>query len=155
MDREKKPSTGARIWLRRSLAGAVLLVATVGVLVWLGLRSATGKECPSISVEVDNAGQAPLSLVKVCLGDHCATRNTLAPGDTWTAEVVPASESSVVITYHGEKDQRADLDLYVEPGWSGRVTVSLSNGTASVGRNDLQHARGWTNSMCAVPDEPG
>ncbi len=146
---EEKAPRRTRAWVRRLVATAAVLVTATGVALWLSVHSITSGKCPALSIEVRNPGSIQLTGVEVCVGRRCETHSSLASGESWTTQIVPLSESSVVVDYSDGNARRTDLELYVEPGWSGHLAVALGADAASIQTNNLAPPANWKNSMCA------
>jgi hypothetical protein len=129
----------------------VALVATGVLGLWLGVRFLTQAQCPTVAVEVRNIGQSELLNVKVCLGKRCEAYDEIGVAESVVARLIPLSESSIAVTYSTNGgERRTDLDLYVEPGWSGTVTVGIDDAKWVVQADGLVPPVSWVTSMCAT-----
>jgi len=140
------------IWLRCLVVGLMALLTVGGVCSWLAVRSISKAPCPPVDIELHNSGHVVITNLKVCLGKRCTAHGRVAVGEAWTAHVVPLSESSVLVTYADQSERRFDLDLYVEPGWSGHMVVMVGSEKPVILADSLAPPASWIRSLCSTSD---
>ena len=96
------------------------LVACLAVSYWFS----------GVSVEIVNLGPQPLQAVSVDVAGASYSLGDLASGSHETVKVRPSRPSSLEIS-HGARFGKAPVlyvDTYLEPGFSGKITVQIKAG---------------------------
>lgn len=125
------------------MAGKKLLrltVIPVCLILILAALLAVTRFRTGIRVTLTNTGSAPLKSVVLHVTGSSHPLGDIAPGSAGKTTVKPASESHLEIEFADAEGQvhRLDAGGYFEPGYRGRIRMSINDGAIDTNKRDIQ-----------------